>query len=266
MKYSFMSFSCPELTLGEMLALAGRLGYDGIEPRLASGHKHGIETGIDTARRRQIKSQVGGSGIALACLATSCRFADPEIVHEMVEETLACIDLAAAIGCSRLRVFGGSIPEGLARERAMDSVVNALGAVADAAQERGVTICLETHDDWTNPDHVAEVMRRVNRPSIAVNWDVMHPVRQSGFTMDQAFAALRPWIRHVHFHDGVNSTDGLTLMPVGEGGFDHRRAVELLSAAGYEGYLSGEWIDWEPYEIHLPRELATMKGYERAAG
>ena len=31
----------------------------------------------------------------------------------------------------------------------------------------------------------------------------------------------------------------------------------------YQGYLSGEWIGWEPYDVHLPRELATMKGYER---
>jgi len=26
--------------------------------------------------------------------------------------------------------------------------------------------------------------------------------------------------------------------------------------------LSGEWIDWEPYASHLPRELARMKSHE----
>ena len=25
---------------------------------------------------------------------------------------------------------------------------------------------------------------------------------------------------------------------------------------------SGEWIGWEPYEVHLPRELAMLKKYE----
>ena len=29
------------------------------------------------------------------------------------------------------------------------------------------------------------------------------------------------------------------------------------------GYLSGEWIGWEPYAVHLPRELAAMRAYER---
>ena len=42
------------------------------------------------------------------------------------------------------------------------------------------------------------------------------------------------------------------------------KAVELLASAGFTGYLSGEWIDWEPYDVHLPRELAAMKGLEQA--
>jgi len=36
MKYAFMSFSCPELNLDQMLALARRFAYDGIEVRAGS--------------------------------------------------------------------------------------------------------------------------------------------------------------------------------------------------------------------------------------
>ena len=43
---------------------------------------------------------------------------------------------------------------------------------------------------------------------------------------------------------------------------DHKRALELLKEMGYEGYISGEWIQWEPAEVHLPRELATLKRLE----
>ena len=43
MKFSFMSFSTPELTLEETLALAERLGYDGVELRIEAGHKHGAD-------------------------------------------------------------------------------------------------------------------------------------------------------------------------------------------------------------------------------
>ena len=263
MKYAFMSFSCPELTLDEMLALAKRLGYDGIEPRLVSNHGHGIEIDIDDSARREIRQKVADSGIALACLATSCVYADPQTVKENIDETRRSIDLAADIGATRLRVFGGTIPEEVSRDQAIDLLTGAMQTLKDQAEQRSVTLCMETHDHWTLPGHLAEVMRRVSSPAIAVNWDIMHPVRQSKVTMDQAYAALKPWIKHVHFHDGAQGVKGYSLVPIGEGDIDHRRAVELLKADSWDSYLSGEWIGWEPCEIHLPRELATMKKYER---
>lgn len=262
MKYAFMSFSCPQLSLDEMLSLAQKLGYDGIEPRAASNHRHGVELEAGQAERANIKAQVEERGIALCCLATSCRYADPASLKAQIENTHRYIDLAADIGAARLRVFGGQIAAGLSREAAIDQVAQALSAVADHAIEQEVIVCLETHDDWCDPAHVAAVMRRVNHPAVAVNWDVMHPVRQAGATMDRAFRTLRPWIRHVHIHDGSAETDKLALLPIGHGAYDHRRVLELLQAEGYDGYLSGEWINWEPYEVHLPRELATMKRYE----
>ena len=259
-----MTFSCPELSLDEALSAAKRYGYDGIEPRIVSGHKHGVELDADAAKRKEIKQKAADSGIALCCVATSCSYADPATSSANADETLRCIDLAADVGSPRLRVFGGVIPEGVTRAQATDLLVESLRSVADHAGERGVTVCMETHDHWCDPAHLAEVMRQVNHPAIAVNWDIMHPVRAAGATMDCAFETLKPWIRHIHFHDGAAGAGG-ELKPCGEGIVDHRRAVELLLTIPYDGYLSGEWIGWEPWETHLPRELAIMKKYEAEA-
>jgi len=263
MKYAFMSFSCPAFTLGEMLALASRLGYDGIEPRLATGHRHGIETSISVAERRAIRQRVAGGSIRLACLATSCQYADPQKVAKNIEETKRCIDLAAAVGAPRLRVFGGVIPEGVSREQAIGLLTDAMSQVADQAKAGGVTVCIETHDDWSHPSHLAEVMRGVFHPAIRLNWDILHPIRAGRITMDEAYAIVRPWIGHVHFHDGSASLDKLELLPIGQGDIDHRRAVQLLEGMPYTGYLSGEWINWQAPEVHLPRELAAMKAFEQ---
>ena len=262
MKYSFMSFSCPELTLEEMLALARRFGYDGIEPRMDAGHRHGIELTAHPTTRRMLRQMAADSAVALACLATSCKYADPATTKGQIDATCECIDLAADVGCPRLRVFGGAFPDSLSREQAIGVLAGALRAVADQAADRGVTVCLETHDYWCDPLHVAEVMKRVSHRAVGVNWDVMHPVRQANATIEHAFETLRPWIRHLHIHDGYNRPDQGGLAPIGQGDIDHRRVVQLLKAAAYDGYLSGEWINWEAYETCLPRELATMKGYE----
>ena len=262
MKYSFMTFSAPELELGKLLALAAELGYDGIEPRIGSGHGHGIELERSASERRAIRDQAGAAGVALCCIATSCKYADPATAGKWVEETRRALALAADVGSSRLRVFGGAIPDGVTREAAIDGVAAALRSVAGEAEQHGVTICLETHDDWTDPVHVAEVLGRVGSPAVAANWDYQHTIRIAKTSVDQAFAVLEPWIKHVHFHDGRDLADQLVFLPIGSGDFPQRRVVQLLLEAGYDGYLSGEWINWEPYEVHLPRELEAMRELE----
>jgi sugar phosphate isomerase/epimerase len=262
MKYSFMSFSCPELSLDDMLSVAKRFGYDGIEPRLDAGHKHGVEVGLAESVSDRFRAKSESVGIPIWCLATSCRFADPADSEKQVEEALERIELAGELGAHRIRVFGGRFPDDVSREDAIQQVGESLGKLADRARERDVVVCMETHDAWCNPVHVAEVMERVDHPNIGVNWDIMHPVRNGFATIEESFETLSGWVKHVHFHDGVVTDGKLQLVPIGEGTIDHRAAVGLLKGANYDGYLSGEWIGWEPWSAHLPRELATMKGYE----
>ena len=261
MKYSFMSFSTPSLSLAEMLKVARGYGYDGIEPRLDARHAHGVEVSAAPEQRRSIREQVADSGVQISCLATSLSYADPAKSDEMVGQTHERIDLAGDLGVPVIRVFGGKIPEGISREQAIEQLVRSLGEVADHARERGVTICMETHDDWCDPAHVAAVLGRVSHAAVGANWDIMHPVRRGAATMDSAFEALKPWIRHLHIHDGTRTDSKLA--PIGTGDIDHRRAIQLLKTVDYGGFISGEWIGWEPFEVHLPRELATMKRYEQ---
>ncbi|MBI3987861.1 MAG: sugar phosphate isomerase/epimerase [Lentisphaerae bacterium] len=263
MKYSFMSFSCPGLTLKDLLDTAKRFGYDGIEPRLASKHLHGIEPGIGADQARSIRELAESTGIKLACLATSCVYANPETTAANVELTRRCIDLAADVGAPCIRVFGGGIGTGLSRDEAIRHVAKALRSIAPHAGKRQVAICMETHDDWCDPRHVSAVMRSVRHPAVGVNWDIMHPVRAAKVMMGDAFAELQPWIRHVHVHDGVEAQNGLKLVPIGQGMIDHRQAMARLKAVQYDGFISGEWIDWsDPYDVHLPRELAALKALE----
>jgi len=260
MKYSFMTFSTPELSFAELLEVAGRYGYDGVELRMDAGHAHGAEAGSAPAQRAALRGAAAEAGVALACLATSLKFADPAVAGHTVRETHDRIDLAGDLGIPTMRVFGGAIPNGIGREQAIGQLVDSLGSVAEHAAQRAVTLCLETHDDWCDPAHVATVLRRVNHPAVGANWDVMHPVRTKHATIDESFETLKPWIHHLHIHDGAGDGGGLT--PIGEGIVDHRRVIELLKTIEFDGYLSGEWIGWEPYETHLPRELATLRRYE----
>ncbi len=264
MKFSFMTFSCPELTLDQVLSMAKEFGYDGIEPRISANHQHSVEFETTVDQRREIRQKADDHGIAIACVATSCRYADPTNREEMIDDTHRAIDLTADIGSSRIRFFGGQLGEGVNREKGVELVATALAQVADHAADREVFLCMETHDDWCNPSDVADVMRAVNHPNIAVNWDIMHPVRRQFATISESFDILRPWIKHLHIHDGDSDNN---LVPIGTGYIDHREAMKCLSTIDYDGYLSGEWISWsDPYRNHLKRELDTLKKYKVELG
>ncbi len=262
MKYAFMSFSNPAWTLDEMLAAAKQYGYDGIEPRIDGGHKHGLELSSTPAQRAEAKQHAADRGVAIACIATGCRFADPAAAPQNVQTALQAIDLAADVGAGVIRVFGGKVPEGVMRIQAADSIAASLSALAPHAAERGVTVAIETHDDWCDATDVAAILQQVNQPQIGANWDYQHTTRVAKLSIAQAFSLLQPYIKHVHFHDGTERADKLEFLPVGHGIYDHRAVLHALSSIGYTGFLSGEWIDWEPADVHLPRELAAMKAME----
>ena len=264
MKYAFMSFSSAELDLDQTIQLAKKYGYDGIEPRVDCQHKHGIEFNSTKEFRAECRKKSEKSGIKICCIATSCMFSDPVKLEKNVEDANKAIDLAGDLAAPCIRVFGGLLPESVTRETAMNLVVKSFKEIAEHAKQRKVTVCMETHDHWCNPAHVAEVLKKVNHPNIAANWDIMHPVRTKNATMEEAFETIKSYIKHVHFHDGVDDKDGKNvLVEIGKGQIDHKKAVELLKKINYTGYLSGEWIKWEAADIHLPREIKIMKEYEK---
>ncbi|MCL2741655.1 MAG: sugar phosphate isomerase/epimerase [Oscillospiraceae bacterium] len=271
MLFSFMSFSCPSASVGEALRMASEYGYDGFEPRIDVGHGHGLEIGAGAGTLRDARKAFEDLGKRICCVATSCSYVDPDAAarDRAVERAKRAIDLAAALGAPAIRVFGGLPPKGASREACLENVVGSLSKIAGQAASAGVAVCVETHDGWCDPAWMARVMGGVDHPGVAVNWDIMHPVLTSGYTVADSYGILKRWVMHVHAHDGVliePAGDGYAkteLRAMGSGDVDHGAALRLLGEDGYSGYVSGEWINWEPPEVHLPRELGRLRGYLR---
>ena len=262
MKYSFMSFSAPELELREMLQLAQKLGYDGIEPRVGSGHRHGIELDMSAQARKEAHKIAEDSPVKLCCLSTSVVLAGKDKLLQNMDDARRAIELCAQLGIPGVRIFGGKLDEGCSREAAVEQVARALETLSGEIGGENVSLNMETHDDWCDPKHVKAVMERCGGNHVGVNWDIMHPVLTAHVQVEEAFRLLAPYICHVHIHDG-DRPDGKTLvfLPIGEGKVDHTAAAAALLQSGYDGYLSGEWISWN-HADHLALELAAMKRIE----
>ncbi|MEK3720027.1 sugar phosphate isomerase/epimerase family protein [Paenibacillus sp. FSL H8-0034] len=261
MKYAFNSASCPNLTLDEMMAAAQAYGYQGLELRSGTGHRHGAELSASQSVRNELRKHAADSEIELCCLGISNIYSQPENVEAQIDETKSYIKLAHDLGIPYVRVFCGRIPPEGTREVSRHSIIEAFRTLGPYARTHGVTIVAETHDHWSDPRVMADIMREVNDLNVAAAWDVIHTEREGLTGPDSVIDSLGPWIRHVHFHDGLKRLDRLHYAPLGTGEFDQLRIAKALLKLGYEGYVSGEWYNWEPYDIHLPRELAAWKRY-----
>ncbi|MEK6795923.1 MAG: sugar phosphate isomerase/epimerase family protein [Spirochaetota bacterium] len=264
MNYSFMSFSAPTLSFKDLCAAAKEYGYDGIEPRAGAGHAHGVELTADADARRTIRMMSENTGIAVSCIAISSSYSDPADTKEQIETTREYIDLASDIGCGRIRVFGGQLKGDLVRSTGIEHLASALQELAPHAERRRVRICVETHDGWCDPAHLAEVMRRVDDEWVSVNWDIMHPVRTRAASITESFDLLKPWIQHLHIHDCSEYGEKIRFVPVGTGIIDHRAALHLIEGHNRDIFMSFELIDCGTPASHLPHGIAAMKEYESA--
>lgn len=267
MKLAFMSWVCPGWDVGRIVDGAKRHGYQGVELRVGSGHAHGIdkETPQDEVRRAGLAFRE--SGIEVCAIATSCRFSmqDAKERAQNVDDLKAYIGLAQALGCGRVRVFGGKMPDGIEPAGVVDQVADAISDALDVAAQARVQILVETHDSFSHTPYVRELMSQLYSDFAGVVWDVAHPLRHFE-RIDDSFDDVADYIRHVHVHDITYNEDRTKIKVVGfgQGMVPFDRMVSLLSDDGYEGYLSVEVMEGDPDEVlaDYAQGLSRLTGAE----
>ncbi|MCE5257997.1 MAG: sugar phosphate isomerase/epimerase, partial [Chloroflexi bacterium] len=120
-------------------------------------------------------------------------------------------------------------------------VADNLRQVTEHALKSGIRLWLETHDSVSKAVYAGRIIRLVDHPAVAINWDNMHPYR-NGETLDETWHAISPFIQHTHFHDAVNDPGAPVITPFGKGGLPIQAMFDLLQGIGYKGYYSGEWF------------------------
>ncbi|MCS7253949.1 MAG: sugar phosphate isomerase/epimerase family protein [Armatimonadota bacterium] len=248
-KFSFMTWVCPHWDLSRIIEAANKYRYHGVELRTEVGHAHGIEPESDDATIKLAKGLFESNGIEVSAIATSCSFshADASKRREMVERSKKHIELAAKLGCTNVRVFGGAIPDGVSMEDAKRYIADALRELGEFAQPMSVYVLLETHDAFSRSKDAVEVVRLASHPNVRILWDVQHPYTH-GETLDEAFENVRNFVRHCHIHDVRRTDSGWELCLLGEGEISHEFVIRKLHEIDFDGHLSGEFINspWEP--------------------
>lgn len=245
MKLSFATLGCPAWSLEQIAANAKTLGFDGVELRGVAGEHLGPDE--TPARRAEIRQLFEKAGVEIACIMGYSNFAqdDPLKRAESVALAAKFIAMAHDLGCQRLRLFGGQVTP-VGRPECACRVVDSLKRLAPLAEKAGVTLAVETHDDWCEGEYLRGVIEAVQSPAVGVCWDMANSFFVEPY--ERTFPAIKAYIKHVHFKDAAHGADGkISSKLPGTGQVPMHRAWKLLKDSGYRGYLSFEWEKkWEP--------------------
>ena len=266
MKLAFSTLGCPGWTLERAVESARDLGYEGIELRLIDDQV--ITPDLVAANRERIKRAFGQSGVELAALGSSARFSAGDRAERAPQEaaTRELVRLARELGAPAIRVFGGPLPAGVSLASGVENVADSLNRLAPAAEDAGVALLLETHDDFSRAATVADVLSRVPSKAVGALWDTQPP-HELGESVDRVWELIGARLMHLHVKDArPGSRPQWDLVLLGEGVVPVRDIVRSAARRGFSGYASVEWEKkWHPEipepEVAFPRYLRLLREY-----
>ncbi len=215
-------------TLDEILRRLGALKIRGVE--LRTGHKHGVEVGLDRAGREEVRRKFADSPVELAGLGSAFEYqsTDPAKVREQIEGTKAYVRLAHDIGAPGVKVRPNGVPPGADPGATYERIGKALREVGADAADFGIEIRVEVHGGTTQLlPNFARIMAHADHPNVYTCWN-SNPTDVVDGSIRDNFALVGPRIREVHLRDLTDEA------------YPWRELFALLARSGYQGYTLAE--------------------------
>jgi len=214
--------------LETLLGRCEALGYEAVE--LRTTHGHGVELALDAEQRVAVRERFERSPVKLWGLGTTCEYhsPDPMELQRNVEETVAWLDLARDLGAVGVKVRPNALPDEVPAEKTMQQIGEALAALGEAAEERGVELWLEVHGSRSaDPRCIARILSYVDSPAVGACWNCNYPTDLIDGKLAPGFDLLKERILSVHLHDFHEP-------------YPYRELFERLEGMGYDRYCLAE--------------------------
>jgi hydroxypyruvate isomerase len=246
-----------ELPLLDRFAAARAAGFDAVElwwPR-----------GEDPAA---VRAAVEDAGVEVAVLnfdagdmAAGDRglISDPATQQDFCANVPVALELAAAVGCTKLNALAGHELPGVEREEQLELARRNVRFAADVAREQGAQVLIEAVNTYENGPYLlsrtraaSDFVRSVGRDNVRLQYDAYHMQRMEG----DLTATIERHIGEIA-HVQIADSPGRGQPGTGEINFDY--VLRRLEELGYEGHVGLEYKapggDTEASLGWLPREL-----------
>ena len=231
MKWSLNTYqTCQEWELKRILETAENTGYHGVELLMDYKQKHGFEWDTPKDQWEGLKSEVDASKVVISSL-TSCQNFHSELANdrqETVRRVTRVIDMAEYMDCNHVRVLGDRYSDEN-RDAVVGYVTDGLKALGEYAGEKDITVSMEMHGSFTDPDSAMEVIEAVNLPNVGFVFNSQFRGCEGG-SIEPLFSRIAPHITAVHTHK-VETPETFEL---------YRQMFDWLKRIGFTGYISNE--------------------------
>jgi sugar phosphate isomerase/epimerase len=219
----------------------------------------------DIADQSRLKLGYAGQP-TLLLQGLSLNDADDDGRAEAVAQIKACVDEAKELGCGRVGVLSGPLPEGVELDRALDWLAGSIKHLCQYGQEQGLGITLETFDHEIDKKSVlgpsklaADFAARIKAdyPDFGLLYDLSH-MPMLGESAAEALTTLKDHLVHIHLGNCV-ITPGETAygdqhprlgFPGGENDVPEMRTfLEALFEIGYLRPEAGVEKPWVSFEV-----------------
>lgn len=269
MPIAFSTLGCPGWEWKKILETASQNGYTALELR-------GIRSEMDLPKSPQFAGDMlkeslkdlDALGLKISDLGASARLGEPDDEKRAAQfdEARRFIDLAHKLKSPYVRIFGGKLAAGQSMESATARIIDGFRALHDHAKGSGVTLIIESHDEFTTSQSLLGILKAVDPSTAALLWDAHHTVVAGNEKPAETWKQLGKYVRHTHLKDSRPADNGRRYVLTGTGEVPVRETVRVLAKAGYRGYYCFEWEKrWHPEieepEIAIPHFAKIMKEY-----
>lgn len=250
MKFGIFTASAPEYYPLELMDVLAKIGYDGIEWRVARDKGDKSKPSFWSGNRAGLSAEeIITQSEALCAKAKALNLEMPSLASYINNDNLEDVALhfkaANSIGARNVRISpnlydveAGGYVEQLAKCKVK------YAKVAKLAEQYGVRAIIETHMQYlcSSVYQTMAILGGLNPAYVGIGWDPCNQVYEGRETYEMALDIAGEYLAEVHVKNCVYKRDeeGTFVMedcPVNSGLVDWKKIVGLLKKQGYNGWL-----------------------------
>jgi sugar phosphate isomerase/epimerase len=202
--------------------------FEGVE--LRTTHAHGVEVGLSTAQRSEVRKRFQDSSVELMGLGSAFDYhtPDPAKLRADIEATKAYIVLAHDVGATGVKVRPNAFPAAVPKEKTIEQIGVTLNELGRFAANHGQVIRLEVHGAETSLlPNIRKIIDVADHPNVGVCWN-SNDSDLAGNGFEHNFDLVKHKINAVHMRDLYLEN------------YPFRRLLRRLNEMHYTGFCLAE--------------------------